>query len=370
MDKSTLKQKRIYWLDVARVFAIISISCNHAIHRAFIELDTVHDVYLLSKMIAIFYAITEVFSRIGVPVFLMISGVLLLNKKMDNKEDVGRFYKHNLRGLFITSEIWFFIMFWYRTVLHSNHILSEGGVIYAIRRCVETMLFIDPETMGNMWYIPMILCVYMVIPALNLFLRRMEGKFILIPLIIAFISGMVIPNLNRIFMLYGIDTEIEFTLRIANLFSMYLIYVIIGYYLNKGLLSKIPSWVICAVGVIAFAACIGYQYWEFSFENGDVMDYNLALLPILAACVFELIKRIWQNKKSKAAVTYISRISFGIFFVHICIMVAMNGARFISAWGYPARFIVLEAVSFIGSVIVIALLSGIKLCRKYLFMIK
>lgn len=122
--------KRIVWLDVARCFAIISISSNHAINRAFRSVGSSYDAYVsLPHIDSVFRAIIFVFSRLGAPIFLMISGSLLLEKKMDNSEDVRKFYKHNLFSILITSEIWYFLMFWYRTLLGSNDILKSGGGI-------------------------------------------------------------------------------------------------------------------------------------------------------------------------------------------------------------------------------------------------
>lgn len=85
-------KKRESYLDYARVFAIISISCNHAITRAFSVYDTTYEEFLAyPKIVSLFRSIIYVFSRMGVPVFLMITGALLLNKKIETKEDVLRF---------------------------------------------------------------------------------------------------------------------------------------------------------------------------------------------------------------------------------------------------------------------------------------
>ena len=230
--------KRIVWLDIARCFAILSISSNHAINRAFRSVGSSYDAYVsLPHIDSILRAVIFVFSRLGAPIFLMISGALLLEKKMDNSEDFRKFYKHNLLSILITSEIWYFLMFWYRTLLGSNDILKSGGVLLAIKRCIETMLFINQETMGNMWYIPMILCVYLIIPVLNIALHKVDSKLFVIPMVIVILSSMVFPNINQVNEITGGEILIDFNLRSANIFSMYLIYVLLGYLLDKVRLS-------------------------------------------------------------------------------------------------------------------------------------
>lgn len=76
-------------------------------------------------------------------------------------------------------------------------------------------------------------------------------------------------------------------------------------------------------------------------------------------------------KQGKKTIEYISSISFGIYFVHICIMEGMNIFldRMSNITGF-ASFAVLECSSFILSVVVIYLLSKSKLLKQYLFLIK
>ena len=50
-------------------------------------------------------ALLTVASRYGVPLFLMITGALILRKRFETAEDVRRFYRHNWLSLLITSEI-------------------------------------------------------------------------------------------------------------------------------------------------------------------------------------------------------------------------------------------------------------------------
>ena len=111
MNLQSPHSERKFYLDVARVLAVISITLNHAVNRSY---DNYYYQQAEFQSIALwdsaFKAVITVFSHIGVPLFLMISGALLLNKRMENGSDLKRFYRHNLLGLLITTEIWYFIM--------------------------------------------------------------------------------------------------------------------------------------------------------------------------------------------------------------------------------------------------------------------
>ena len=48
---------------------------------------------MASTLMKIFFSI---FSHIGVPLFLMISGALLLRRSYETREQTKRFYRHNL----------------------------------------------------------------------------------------------------------------------------------------------------------------------------------------------------------------------------------------------------------------------------------
>ena len=98
-----MNPKRIDYLDVARAIAIISITINHAVNRSFAVYHNSQAEYqqipvLLSGVKVILF----IFSRIVVPLFLMISGALLLPR--DYSQGVGRFFKHNWLQLLITTE--------------------------------------------------------------------------------------------------------------------------------------------------------------------------------------------------------------------------------------------------------------------------
>lgn len=111
---ASLKPKRLFYLDVARFIAIISISLNHAVNRSYENYNNqMAEFFALPFGSTLFKTFISVFSRIGVPLFLMITGVLILNKKMESASDVKRFYKHNLLSLLITTEIWYVLMYWF-----------------------------------------------------------------------------------------------------------------------------------------------------------------------------------------------------------------------------------------------------------------
>ena len=370
--QSKSSASRIYWLDVARVVAIISITLNHAVNRTYENYtDQAVEFSSISLLSSVFKAIITVFSHIGVPLFLMISGTLLLKKKIDDEADVRRFYKHNLLGLFITSEVWYFIMFWVQVLsTWDGHLLREQGIAAVIWRLICTMLFIDQFTFESMWYMPMILCLYLLMPLLAMVLRKISLRMLVIPILIVFFSSMVFSNLNAILSILGSTKAVSFELYSGYLFSFFFLFVIVGYWISQGGLQKMRTWLVALITFALFAGICIFQLWVYSCEINYLVNYDFfAMLPC-AAGTFELIRRgAHWIKRLERPVTYLSQISFGIYFVHIIIMSELYWYVDL-AMLRPVRLLFLEAVSFLGSIIIIALLSKIPLLKRYMFMIK
>ena len=98
------KNKRVGWLDFARTFAIISVVFCHAIQSAYVVNVKEWDMLVTGEKI--FRTIGFTFGRLGVPIFLYLSGYLLLDREYESDRDVIRFYKHNFLPLLITVQVW------------------------------------------------------------------------------------------------------------------------------------------------------------------------------------------------------------------------------------------------------------------------
>ena len=99
------------------------------------------------------------------------------------------------------------------------------------------------------------------------------------------------------------------------------------------------------------------------------IKYNFFFIAIAAVTLFELLRRICEVKH-KEAVQYISRISFGIYFVHIIIMTVMVKLPIMTRFNYLSKFVLYESISVGISIVIIRLSATIPFLKKYLYMIK
>ena len=372
--------KRQYYLDILRAVAIISITLNHAVNRSYAnysgQMAEFYSIPLWSTMLK---TVVTVFSKIGVPLFMMITGVLIMNKKMDSKEDIKRFYRHNLLSLLITTEIWYVLIYWYLVFFGNNNILENRGIWGTIGGMFETMLFQNQVTFDSLWYMPVIMCIYTTIPFVIMAKNKLSGEkasvWLFLPLIIVYLNNMVLPAVNAVLESQALRTFTS-TLQMVDLVAYFYIYIILGYFVGKGVFGKWKTWVVALIALGSFALCCGFQLYMYAQPMDHLMDYDFPLLPICAAALLELARRkAYLLKAVRKPVEGLSRISFGIYFLHIVIMTVLNSDKLDaivhqSQWNSVLKLAYLEIVSVGASIVIIVLLSNIKPLKKYLFMIK
>ncbi len=374
-----LTGKRIPYLDILRSIAVISITVSHAVNRSFAVYSKQYDEYRsIPFLLTVIKAVIFAFSRIGVPLFVMISGTLLMPRDYTGgirEGSVSRFLKHNWLRLFVTTEIWLAIMFWYIQIIPGSDLYTRG-ISYTLVRFVMTLLFLNPVTLGSMWYMEMILCVYLLIPILSNAVRRIDYKYFLIPAAIVIFCSYILPDLNGVVKAFGFETSLETKLESANVFSMYVVYLLLGYYVGRGILSKARTGVLWLVIIVTSVCFCAFQIWFYSKEFNFVVgkDYHSFFPMIIAVATFELARRYRAGsaRRLERIATKLSVISFGIYFVHICIMEGLNLViwHFCPGLRLLWKFIVLEGVSFFGAVLIVNLCSRNRWMRRYLFNIK
>ena len=109
-------------LDYIRVIATLLVVFNHSISTFYIDQlnpELYNSLGIYSKL---FMVNSYILSRLGVPLFLLISGALILNKKFETYKDIKQFYKNNLLSLLITVIIWNVIYYFLNIIINNETI--------------------------------------------------------------------------------------------------------------------------------------------------------------------------------------------------------------------------------------------------------
>ena len=156
-------KKRIRWIDLARAFGILTVVLCHCVHEIYrLQLTYMSSLHRTGRLFG-FAAFTA--GRLGVPLFLMISGYLLLNRSY-TADRCRHFFRHNFLRLLACTEIWFLF---YHIFLSVTNLQD-----FSLRDMLLEMLFIKNGSIGHMWYMPVILGVYLLLPAAANALHSLE----------------------------------------------------------------------------------------------------------------------------------------------------------------------------------------------------
>lgn len=237
--------------------------------------------------------ITDSFSRICVPLFVMISGMFLLGRTETFRES----YRKRATKILIPLIFWTIIYIVYLVALR---------LIANVNPDIDTLLksVILGQPFYHMWYLYMLIGLYLVTPLINLVIPNLSRKSLWLVAIGFLLFGMVhnIYNLllenNLIFLLWFID---------------YLGYFLIGY-LIRDCKTRISSSVLVITYLISgiLISLLSYytarQYGNFYFYS------SLSPLVIIASISFF----IWFRRLNlgENILSGISHLTFGIYLIH------------------------------------------------------
>ena len=360
-NKSLPEKNRIVYLDIARTIAILLVIFCHSIEAVYDR--TIPEWKALSIQSQSFLKIAHAISRLGVPLFLYLSGKLLLSKKIENTEDCILFYKKNLLPLLLTLEIW--------NVLYNIIIPIIDNKAFNLKDLILNCLFLKQVSLPNMWYMPMIIGVYIAIPFLSLVVNIIGEKVIRIPMIILFLSYFLIPNLSLITNVL-FKKSYNVILYLSFLGREYGLYILLGYYIGKGRLKKAKSAYIWIIAIIFLTFTCSYRIWLYNKGYAYNIWYDNVGILITSACIFELLSRIKINVNMcfKKIFTYISKVSLGIFFTHIIVQKLLTKWITFDIINKPISILFLTILVFFISILLIFIISKNKFIKQKVLLIK
>lgn len=313
--------ERLIFIDFARSFAILCVILCHVIELAYVLFEyNLPPTGIISEII-IFSLFT--LGRLGVPLFLFISGYLLLNRNYKS-ENILRFWKTKWLRLLLTAELWI-ILFYIFPCLSGKKDLHFFTMI-------KQLLFLEPCNYSHMWYMPMILGLYLFLPFVALVLQQIKPRILLFPGIMTFVWLFILPIANIIFTALGhSSSSTSLSLNFSG--GTYGFYLILGFLVSQGVFRCIRISCLGLVGVSTFIGTVLLQV--FSYHNLQPYNvwYDCGLLLICALCIFESFSRVtthpFEQEHShvrkpsflQKLVGDLSKCSFGIYILHNPILI-------------------------------------------------
>ena len=347
--------QRIFYFDAIRAAAIFFVISLHVTgHLAEIIHFSIDNIYTLRGLFASF---APNFFRIGVDLFLMLSGALLLGRD----ESVGFFFKKRIPRL-VKPFLFWSVIFTAMLVLASYFIPSMGfvtsfGLVDILKVFWDTVTCQAPGSVVY-WFFWMMLGVYILIPLFNKWIvkadfRKIEYFLILWIIYIFFAYTLMVPIPHPVLFFF---TPMGF--------------VVLGYYLRytERKVFKNP-YVLWAMIIIPSILMNWYSYTLvnidllFIFERYSV---PVMLIAVGVFCLFKTSKRL-NNIPSgfKNIISSIALCSYGMYLIHAQIMMVVRKIIPMSS-NYALDFIILFASGFVLSYIIIYVLSKIPIVNEFI----
>lgn len=336
-----MQGKRIAWIDWARALAILMVIICHSTETIYpLSLAGIESLGGTSQTAA--FALFTI-GRLGVPLFLFISGYLMLDRYYD-KQACVRFWKTKWMGLLFATEAWILI---YNIFLYCANIAPLDLVTL-----VKNMLFLEKvPRMGHLWYMPMIIGLYLFLPFIANGLKWLDNaKLLTFPLCIACGILFFIPVASIMSQSLGMG---KLNCTIAPGFSggYYGCYLLLGYCVKKARHLP-PLGIICSIGLAAFAATVGLQLFAYDHDVHAPVWYSNGFLLVAGLGVFLLLAKI-KGLEETRWISTISRYSFAIYLVHPPVKILI--APFIEELGLPMHFLQVIVLSVVVLAISLAL---------------
>ena len=299
------------------------------------------------------------FVRFCVPMFVMLSGAFLL--RPDRIITIKELLLRRLPKLVIPLIAWSIIYILFKTI-------DYGEPIASINVVDQFKIFYNGPVAYHLWFLYMMIGVYLAWPVINVYIKAATEKNILYFLTLWFIVNSVLGIIN---IFTRLETSVE-----VNIFTGYIGYFLLGYYLFNFTFSKATLNKIYLLGIAGFAISIITPYVCFTMgfaRTDDIIATDFT--PDVVFCVTALFLWFKNNIKSDGQnifgkiITEISALAFGIYLVHVLVIEYTfsedrnyyeTTTGWNPAWAIPVKALIVLIISYI----IIKLIKFIPVIRK------
>ncbi|EOR96343.1 membrane protein [Arcticibacter svalbardensis MN12-7] len=291
------QQTKFIWADHLRVAATIAVI---TVHVSASILPLYKQIPDLTWWIGNLF---DSISRFCVPIFVMLSGALLLPKDTALPD----FFKKRLSRLIYPFLFWCTVYIVNYFLFHTKNIqtLSANELYTQLVHQIK-----NQEISYHFWYIYMIIGLYLIIPIMGIWIRKASESALLYILGIWFVGLLLLENLGNGVEIYN--------------FIRYSGYLVLGYYLSKKEFRFKTSRVALILIVTGILVTILGTYLITVYQgkfNPFFYGNTTPNIVLFASGVFLYFKSLKFNPDKKSHIsTFINRYSYGIYLVHVLVL--------------------------------------------------
>lgn len=307
--QKTKTTERVFFLDILRVIACFCVVMIHT-SAEFVVKDFGTFNFWVGNVF-------DSLARIGVPLFVMISGTIFLDENY-NFTNIKLF--HHIKKIVVFFVFWslcyslFFNLF-IPLIKHNN---------------ISIKSIIAGTVLGHyhLWFCFMIVGLYLIIPLLRLWVNKENIKQVRYFIILSFIFSMFLPSIiEYLSFLFPAFDSLNSIINNINIRYVggFTVYFVLGWYLNNYEIEHKKIFVSLGLSGIAISI-IGTALLSILTNEPHQAYDNLSVhIAFQAIMVYVLIKNKFtcndkNNYPLKKIVSFISNNSFGVYAIHIVIL--------------------------------------------------
>lgn len=310
--------KRIVFLDYIRVFACFLVMLVHASENFYGAAGSTDmagpQSFLSSEADRLWVSVYDGFSRMAVPLFMIVSAFLLA--PMKREQTSWQFYRQ--RAIRILPPLFFFM------ILYSTLPLLWGQIDGTTSLTDLSRILLNfPSQAGHMWFMYPLISLYLFIPVISPWLSKAtarEERFF----IGLFLLSTCIPYLNRWFgEVWGQCFWNEY--HMLWYFSGYLGYLVLAHYIRAHLTWGRAKRLTVGTGLMIVGAVTTIYSFYVQAVPGETLStpvievgwafctINCVLLTVGTFLMFTCI----TLPKAPRIITEMSKLSYGMYLMHI-----------------------------------------------------
>lgn len=286
------------------------------------------------------YSLTYIIGNFGVPLFLMISGSLLLNP--EKYISLKKLYKKMIPRILIPLLV-FGYCFALMEIFFDIHSINASMFVEGLLRVL------NKKSWEHLWYLYLLIGIYLMLPVIRVLLNKITDKQLEYLMGVLCFLAFIIPTVNAVF---GTNISLEQPRPLCHITSFIMGYVISRYYILKTfkrylyLSGSISLAILLIFGL--FAGKINYECYRI------LAQYDCIFVFAVASMIFLLFndKKNAIEKIGKVQgggyILSLADCSFGIYLIH---PVIMNILYKVMGWQpimfNPVIFIPVFCVAFI-----------------------
>jgi len=300
---SELRERKLHF-DLLRILAAFSVVMLHSAAQFWYELDVRSTEWVISNSYNAAF-------RFGVPIFVMISGAMFLDKNY--QLDVKRLFRNNIFRLAMIYIIWSCIYGLYDCSNFGWEVLGAKDIL---REMISGRY--------HLWFLPMLIGIYVLLPVLKRWVEHAEKKELQYFLMLFFllqICGETVKTLT-------VTDELEYLIDLGKVEMVcgYIGYFVLGYYLTHiGVSKKMCRWfyVLCIPAIISNIVGGTLLIWRDGITTIFYDSYGIFTFIITTALFLYTIekgKTLSVNEKTSRMIREMSADTLGAYVMHVGLM--------------------------------------------------